>query len=284
MSGVALSAEIVADLYRAACLAELDALKVGNVHAYAAGHRMEVADFVASAEVSAPHLARAGARVGQRVRGGVEATISAVGQNTNLGILLLCAPLALAAETAGRLQPILSAALAALDETDGADAFAAILRANPGGLGRAKRHDVTAGGAGVTLAAAMAEAAPRDRIARAYVTGFEDVFRIGLPALDAARHLGLSTAWTTTAVHLAFLTSVPDSHIARKHGAETAEQVRAEAAVALGGIDLRSEPIDALLAHDEMLKRAGLNPGTSADFTVATLFADAVSAARGDVR
>ncbi|MBE7249687.1 MAG: triphosphoribosyl-dephospho-CoA synthase, partial [Actinomycetospora chiangmaiensis] len=29
----------IADLYRTACLTELDALKVGNVHAYAPGHR-----------------------------------------------------------------------------------------------------------------------------------------------------------------------------------------------------------------------------------------------------
>ncbi|WP_204351156.1 triphosphoribosyl-dephospho-CoA synthase, partial [Serratia marcescens] len=57
----ALAPERIESLYRAACLAELDALKVGNVHAYAGGHRMETADFVASAEVSAPFLAAAGA-------------------------------------------------------------------------------------------------------------------------------------------------------------------------------------------------------------------------------
>ncbi|GJD69665.1 triphosphoribosyl-dephospho-CoA synthase [Methylobacterium gnaphalii] len=272
---------MVADLYRAACLAELDALKVGNVHAYAPGHRMEVADFLTSAEVSAPHLARAGARIGERVHGGVEATMSAVGQNTNLGILLLCAPLALAAEEEGSLGVNLGLALDTLDESDGAQVFAAIRRANPGGLGQAERHDVTTDGPAVTLGSAMAEAAARDRIARAYVTGFEDVFEIGLPALTAARRQGLTAPWTTTAVHLAFLTSVPDSHIARKYGADKAERVRQEAAAALGRIDLRTEPVAALLAHDRLLKDAGLNPGTSADFTVGTLFADAILRARG---
>lgn len=284
MTGTALSPAIVADLYRAACLAELDALKVGNVHAYAAGHRMEVADFVTSAEVSAPHLARAGASIGTRVRGGVEATISAVGQNTNLGILLLCGPIALASETAGWLQQRMSAVLSSLDERDGADVFAAIRHANPGGLGTAQRHDVTEASTSVALGAAMAEAAPRDRIARAYVTGFDDVFSVGLPALEAARRLDLSANWATTAIHLAFLTSIPDSHIARKYGAETAEKVRREAAGALGGIDLRREPVDVLLAHDRVLKEAGLNPGTSADFTVATLFADTILTARGEAR
>lgn len=276
----ALPSRVIAELYRAACLAELDALKVGNVHAFAAGHRMQVADFVTSADVSASWLACEKARVGARVRGGVEATLAAVGQNTNLGILLLCTPLAVAAECNPDLRTALADVLASLDERDGADVFEAIRRANPGGLGKAQRHDVTADGPPVTLRAAMAEAAPRDRIARAYVSEYEDVFAIGLPALAGARARGLDTSWSTTAVHLAFLTSVPDSHVARKFGAERAEEVRASALTALGSLDLSEAPVDAFLAHDRLLKEAGINPGTSADFTVATLFLDALLAMR----
>ena len=92
----------MAAAYIDACLAELDAPKPGNVHRFAPGHRMEVADFVRSAEASAAPIAATGARVGTRVRAAVEATLSAVGQNTNLGIILLCAPLAAAAEEPGR--------------------------------------------------------------------------------------------------------------------------------------------------------------------------------------
>lgn len=281
-----LPAATVADLYRAACLAELDALKPGNVHNYAPGHRMVTADFVTSADVSAPSLAEAGARVGQRVRGGVEATFAAVGQNTNLGILLLCAPLARAAEAAGPLTEALDAVLTGFDVSDARDVFAAIRRANPGGLGRAARHDVSQAmpedGTVPPLRAAMAEAAPRDRIARAYTDGFRDLFAIGLPALAEARTRGLAPPWTTTAVHLAYLTGVPDSHIARKHGRERAEAVRAEAQARLAGLDLAAAPVEVLLAYDRMLKEAGLNPGTSADFTVATLFLDTLLAARGE--
>lgn len=281
-----LPAAVVADLYRAACLAELDALKPGNVHGYAPGHRMVVADFVTSADVSAPPLAEPGARVGRRVRGGVEATFAAVGQNTNLGILLLCAPLARAAERPGPLDGALNAVLATFDASDARDVFAAIRRANPGGLGRAARHDVGedlgADGAVPPLLAAMAEAAPRDRIARAYTDGFRDLFAIGVPALSEARARGLAPPWTTTAVHLAYLAAVPDSHIARKHGPDRAEAVRADAQARLAGIDLAAAPIEPLLAYDRVLKEAGLNPGTSADFTVATLFLDALLAARGE--
>ncbi|WP_043752323.1 triphosphoribosyl-dephospho-CoA synthase [Methylobacterium nodulans] len=268
--------EAIAAAYRAACRAELAALKPGNVHVFAEGHRMTLADFETSAAVSAGPLAAAGRRVGERVEAAVAATVAAVGQNTNLGIVLLCAPLAAAAERPGPLRAALEGVLAGLDATDARGVFAAIRLANPGGLGRAARHDVTGAEAPPPLLAAMAEAAGRDRIARAYVTGFSDLFDIGLPALHRARAQGLAAPWTATAIHLAFLTAFPDSHIARKFGLARAEAVRAEAQAALGGLLLGESATAALLAHDRHLKEAGLNPGTSADLTVATLFLDAL--------
>ena len=88
-----------------ACLAELDALKPGNVHRLAAGHNMSVDDFVASAEAAAPIMGETRLAVGERIRRAVEATRKAVGQNTNLGIVLLAAPLANATFTPGRRRP-----------------------------------------------------------------------------------------------------------------------------------------------------------------------------------
>ena len=272
----------IAAAYRASCLDELDALKPGNVHAFADGHRMAVADFVASAEISAPHLAEAGAPVGRRVLRAVEATIDQVGQNTNLGILLLCAPLARAAEAGRPLRGVLAAVLDGFDAADARDVFAAIRLANPGGLGRAERHDVTDPAAPASLRAAMAEAAPRDAIARAYVTGFADLFAIGLPALAAARARGLAPQWRTTALYLAYLAGVPDSHVARKHGPARAEALRVEAEGLLA-LDLATAPVAALLARDQAWKAARLNPGTSADFTVATLFLARLREGLGEV-
>lgn len=259
----------VAAAYRAACLDELRALKPGNVHDFAAGHRMTVLDFETSARVSAAPIAQPRARVGARARAAVEATRAAVGQNTNLGIVLLCAPLAAAAEIGGDLRAALREVLHGLDRADAADVFAAIRLASPGGLGEAERHDVSREPT-VGLREAMAEAAHRDSIARAYVTDFEDVFAIGLPAFAEAA--GLEPPWRATAVHLAFLARVPDSHVARRHGAERAEALRRETAGIAAGLDLAARPAEALLAFDARLKAAGINPGTSADLTVATLF------------
>ena len=276
--------ERVAAAYLEACHAELAVVKPGNVHRYAGGHGMSVADFVHSADASAAAIAARGARVGVRVRRAVEATLAAVGQNTNLGIILLCAPLAAASEWEGGLRRALARVLASLDASDAADVFVAIALANPGGLGRAARHDVHEP-ARVTLREAMEEAADRDRVARQYVTDYRDIFDAGLPALAAARSANGSPGAATLAVYLAFLAAFPDSHLARKFGAATAESVRREAAPwrdACARAANLGELTERLLAWDASLKSRGLNPGTSADLTVATLFAASLASARGE--
>src|SRR5579875_931991 len=86
--------------FRNACAEELEAPKPGNVGAHGAGHGMTAEDFLRSAAAAAPHVCAAGASLGTRIFDAVAATRGVVGQNTNLGIVLLCAPLAKAAETA----------------------------------------------------------------------------------------------------------------------------------------------------------------------------------------
>jgi triphosphoribosyl-dephospho-CoA synthase len=275
----------VAAAYIEACLAELDAPKPGNVHRFAPGHRMEVADFVRSAEASAAAIAAKGVRVGVRIRAAVDATLKAVGQNTNLGIILLCAPLAAAAEAGNApLRPALAGVLDRLDRADAADVFSAIAAANPAGLGRASRHDVNAPAA-ATLREAMAEAAGRDRIARQYVTTYDDVFSLGLPALATANPRYSDSRWSTLAVYLAFLAAMPDTHIVRKFDLGAAEAVRREAVGWRDAFAAARDPqaiADGLLGWDAALKSRGINPGTSADLTVATLFASRLSCIHDD--
>ena len=264
----------VATAYRDACLAELDAPKPGNIHRHTGGW-MSVEDFVLSAEASATAIGQSGARVGARIRQAVAATQAAVGVNTNLGIILLCAPLA-AAAFSDDLRAALALVLNALDRADASDAFAAIVAVNPGGLGRAERHDVQAP-ARATLLEAMAEAAGRDSIARQYATNFADVFSLGRATLKAARSRYGEPRWATLAVYLAYLRAFPDSHIARKFGAANALEVQAKAMQWQARFDTFDDPaarLEEILAWDAELKALGLNPGTSADLTVATLFAD----------
>jgi triphosphoribosyl-dephospho-CoA synthase len=83
----------LAQAYLHACLAEVEAIKPGNVHIFADGHGMVVSDFIQSAEASAQVIAMPNLTLGERIYRAVEATWKAVGMNTNLGIVLLCAPM-----------------------------------------------------------------------------------------------------------------------------------------------------------------------------------------------
>ena len=267
----------IADAFKWACLAELDAPKPGNVHAFASGHRMTVDEFVRSADAAAAPLSAEGTRVGVRIDAAVAATFAAVGTNTNLGIILLCAPLAAAAErdvTRTGLRGAVGDVLRNLDVDDANLAFRAIVRAAPAGLGRSASHDVF-NPATVTLFQAMAEAADRDLVARQYVTDFAEIFDLGLPLLEAGEN-DADPKWATLATFLGFLSASPDSHIARKFGAKTAQAVQRKAATFRRMLRAAEEPtqlLAALLAWDSALKDEGINPGTSADLTVATLFA-----------
>jgi triphosphoribosyl-dephospho-CoA synthase len=261
-----------------ACLLDITALKPGNVGVHGAGHRMQAIDFVRSARAAAPAITGAAAGVGERIARALAATQAVCGMNTNLGIVLLAAPICEAVQRVrgplshDSLAVELGHVLAALTVDDAAYAFEAIRLARPGGLGDAVRHDVREP-ARVSLLEAMREAAERDSIARQYATAYADVKRIGLARLASCR--GGSRRWAATEVFLGFLSNLPDSHVARKFGAAQAEALRDEARMrmqAWHACQASRARLAALREWDADLKVRALNPGTSADLTVATLF------------
>jgi len=284
-----------------ACELDVAVRKPGNVSLASPGHGMQAAQFRASAHAAAGPLFELGARVGPRIEAAQAASWAACGCNTNLGILLLCAPLALAVErqagagTAAGLRQAVAEVLAGLDLDDSRAAFRAIAAARPGGLGRTGAEDVHLPPS-LDLRAAMALAAGRDSIARQYSDGYAGIFEIGLPALlasgrglDAATAAGLPDTAAVQRLFLTLLGAAPDSHIVRKHGPDLAQTVmRAAQAwqldLARRGVDrpaLDEDP--AYLAWDEALKREGINPGTTADLCVASLMVHAcLNPAGGD--
>lgn len=276
-----LAPAIVADAVRAAAVVDVEAFKPGNVSAASAGHDMRAEDFIASANAVATVIARPGLRVGDRILRAIEATRAVVTFNTNLGIVLLCAPLvhaALQSMPERRLRERVRSVLAELDVTDAELAYRAIRLAQPGGLGASARHDVSSTPT-VTLLEAMQEARLRDRIASQYVTGFEDVFGLGASVMRAALARGRDTEWAVVSVYLAFLARLPDSHIARKYGENVAWKIVSEAQGAAQVWDSAGDPAEAMPALEELdrrLKLRSINPGTSADLTVATVLAVAL--------
>ena len=267
--------EQLAQAYKIACLAEIEALKPGNVHIFADGHGMQVQDFIQSAEVSSRVIAQPDLALGERIYRSVEVTWSAVNCNTNLGIILLCAPFiqaALLPSTIG-LRNQLAQVLANTTQADAEWGFKAIQLANPAGLGSAKAHDVNHA-ADCTLLEAMQASADKDFIGQQYANGFLQVFEQGLPIFEAALLRWQRPAWATSALYLYWLSHYPDSHIARKYGAAMANEIQAEAVIHFDALHSSEKPkqyLPQLLAFDQSLKSRAINPGTSADMTVATL-------------
>jgi triphosphoribosyl-dephospho-CoA synthase len=256
-----------------ACLLEVSADKPGNVTPRHDFPDMTFADMVRSALALAPVFETERVRaagVGDLIADGVRATGAVTTSNTNLGIVLLFAPLARAAVTrtgAESLRDALDRVLAALDVADATAAFAAIVAAQPGGLGDAAEHDVHEP-AQITLLEAMIAAADRDSIASEYASGYAIVFESGLPLLGDALADGASTLDAIVSLQIGLLAAHPDTLIARKAGVDAAYAVSQAARAVLDG-SRTLEQLDADLRADGRR----LNPGTTADLVAATLLA-----------
>jgi triphosphoribosyl-dephospho-CoA synthase len=281
-----------------ACLLEATAPKPGNVSPDRNFADLTYEDLLASAAAIGGPLAGAGARpLGTTVRLAIEATRRWTRSNTNLGIVLLLAPLARAAFLAGKgvgslfLRPFpekktpdpfsVSAfrdatrrVLAATTVDDAREVYAAIRLAAPGGLGRVEQQDV-ADEPSVTLLEAMRLGAGHDDIAHEYATGFEVTFERAVPTLQHARADGLCWSDAIVETFLGILAARPDSHVARRGGAALAADVsrRACAAVAVGGVRTE-EGRRAIADTDRALRdpRHLANPGTTADLMAAAIF------------
>lgn len=271
------SREEIAAAAQLACLLEASAPKPGNVSPGISFHDTRYEDFLASAAAIAPAFLDAGARpLGVTILRAIEATRRWTTANTNLGIVLLLAPLARAAHSASPapLRDRVRAVLASTTVADAESVYAAIRLAHPGGLGDVPAQGV-ASAPSVSLTAAMELAADRDDIAREYATAFDRTFSVGVPALEVARAAGLD--WPTAIVecYLALLAHSPDTLIARKIGPEAAGEVRARAASVRAAGGMRTDAgRRAVAAFDLELRdaRNSRNPGTSADITAAAVF------------
>jgi triphosphoribosyl-dephospho-CoA synthase len=265
----------IGQLAQVACVLEATACKPGNVHRFRDFDDLHFVDFLLSATAIAGPLDRAvELGVGATVLAAVEGTRRVVSTNTNLGMILLLAPLAAVPRKVDLAEGV-ARVLAATTLDDARQVFRAILLAAPGGLGHTSVQDVRSEPT-VTLREAMSLAAGRDLIARQYANGFDEVLLEGVPVLRAALEHGqpLETGIITTFLYL--LARHHDSLIVRKRGTETAREVtrRAAAVLAAGWPDrlegrARCDEFDSWL-RDEANR---LNPGTTADLVTAALFA-----------
>ena len=257
-----------------ACELEVLSPKPGNV---CPGQDFEDAsadDFLKSAAAIAPVLASSQPTLGLSILKAVQATRNVVSHNTNLGIILLIAPLARVPEDRSLIGDI-SDVLAGTTVEDSRLVYEAIRLASPGGLGNAESQDVSDLPT-ETLAACMQLAADRDLIARQYVTGFRDVLTTGVDLLkDAQQNVACPKTQVTT-LALRLLSMFPDSLIQRRCGEAEAITVQGKAQEIIDAGWPDSTAGQSLYARfDHYLREDGhhRNPGTTADMVAAILFA-----------
>ena len=262
-----------------AALLEASAPKPGNVAPGMPFRDMSYEDFVASAIAAGPELGLAGERpLGETILAAVRATRRWTAANTNLGIVLLFAPLARAAARSpadpSALRDSLIEVLRESTVDDARSAYTAIRETHPGGLGDAPDQDLSSEPT-APLRDAMRLAAERDSVAAEYANDYALTFEHGVPALLAARAAGLGWSDATVETFLTLLACQPDTLITRKRGAALAAEISRQAGevIRAGGVRTTAGRA-ALQMFDADLRdpQNSRNPGTTADLTAAAIF------------
>lgn len=265
-----LSAAQIAGL---ACAMEVMCPKPGNVGPGRPFKYINEMSFLVSATGLAAAFEDEGASVGRMVEEAAIVTKNWVDRNTNLGMILLLAPLvnALSAEKLER--DFVRKVLEDLGEDDSRRIGRAIRIASPEGLGASEKYDVRR--ETPPIMEAMKFASRWDSIAREYDTGYEITFCMTAPWLAGLWREGRALKSCVLQTYLMLLGEVSDTLISRKLGREASETVSREAREILraGGCFTpegrgKIAKLESSLAHPDNL----LNPGTTADLTAAGIF------------
>ena len=258
-----------------ACAMEVMSPKPGNVSPGSEFANATVDDFLRSARAIAPVLALADQQtLGETVLFAVQATRAVVDHNTNLGIILLLAPLASVRHDQALLDGI-EEVLKSTTVADSGMVYEAIRIAQPSGLGSAAEQDLNAEPT-LNLVECMTLASARDMIAAQYANGFADVLQVGQIWLREYSATDVSQPKQIAMLAVRLLAEFGDSLIARKCGDEMSLIVQEKARSLLDSgwpmqhdTQIKFDAFNAFLRADSNRR----NPGTTADFVAAILFA-----------
>ncbi|NHJ05272.1 MAG: ATP--dephospho-CoA triphosphoribosyl transferase CitG [Candidatus Heimdallarchaeota archaeon] len=292
-----------------ACLLEVSATpKPGNVHRFRDFEDIRYEDFLASSISFGPFLEELALKgillkegkidwnelnLGLTIKNAIQQSdLFHKRGNTNLGIILLLAPLAVAAgmtidfqiekcdENLVRdnvIEIMLNTTIEdAIHVSDG------IALTQPGGLGNVEKFDVNSPSLhqelkeeGITLLQLMHQCKERDNICLELSEEFPITFDFGLRTLNRSFMLSKDINLAIIDSYLDILAHFPDTLISRKFGSKQANDIslRAKSIINLGGaltIDGRREleEFDIELREEE----EKINPGTTADLVASTVF------------
>jgi len=259
-----------------ACVLEVTARKPGNVHPWAPRTDLSYVDFLVSAQALVEPLNRiAELGLGRAVLECVRATRKVVNTNTNLGIILLFCPLALAAVHRGNrsLGEVLKGLLRETTVRDSEYVFEAIRLAEPGGLDRVDEEDVSQQPTR-PLRDVMILAGDRDAIAWQYASDYEDVQLLRDTLAQELQKEHRTWEQAIICSYLFGLSRWRDSLILRKYGTRLAEQVSRKASDVLRhGWPDSARGIELFCFFDKWLRKQDppLNPGTTADLVAGAI-------------
>ncbi len=261
--------------------------KPGNVHRTRDFDDMEFEDFVISGIVIGDTIREActdvdveNPQLGKYILQAVAETDRWIKNNTNLGIVMMTTPIAVAAAISDSFDDIRENIKLVMGNTsvdDACDLYDAINIADAGGMGDQDEYDVASDNAknelrenGQTMYDVLKISAPWDMLAREMTGDMPAVFEIGYPKYHELRQ-SKSQNDACVLTFLTILSHVPDTLISRKYGSDEAMKI---SLMTRDLLNIKDEPDfkDRLKEFDDYLFKNKYNPGTTADLTAASIF------------
>jgi len=261
--------------YLFSCKKDIELIKPGNVNLLSSHKDTKAQDYLDSAILSSKELFNQNYSLGKRILESVNVTRSQVNVNTNLGIILLCAPVIQSYIDFNNLdlREGIKKTLSTTSIKDTHDLCAAINISSPGGLGDSDMYD-TASYPNASIKQIMDYSQEYDRISYQYSHNFSDIFDFIIPKLEFLNQRYESLDISLSLLFIEILAKIPDSHISRKFGDKIAKKTSNNAYDLLKILDREYDPdylAKALNNLDYEYKKKGINPGTTADLLVASL-------------
>lgn len=295
-----LSSRNIAQLGEIATLLEVSAYpKPGNVHRTQDFDDMFYEDFLISGTVLRESLEIAAynaskyypnmldkIQIGDAILQAIKTTNNLVNTNTNLGISMLLVPISAGCgaleheESIYNLPKMVDIIMKNTRSDDAVALTKAIRLAQAGGLDNYDSdYDVNDQNTidniiknNVNLYDLFNMSAQYDRISYELVNGLPVISKIGYPTYCKYED-EYSKNDVTLEIYLTILSKVPDTLITRKYGEDAAENVTKRAQDILKSTEIATkERLNEIKKFDKYLRQKKYNPGTTADFTAASLF------------
>ena len=267
------------------CNQELNVLKPGNLNTESILSGMRKEKFQRAAKISSDILIKKKYSLGESIYLACENCMKELGENYNLGIILLCAPIIRVATENNfiRIEEFrkkLKKTLRSINNKDSELIIEAIKISKPAGLNNFDLDgDILRKSTKNNSFYNLAKISQHyDRISRCYACNYEEIFKISLPYYKIQKKR-FSENISIEKLFIKLMSNDFDSHILRKYGVDIARSVLFKSKLINNIINNNPQKYFYfyLKKFDKYLKHLKINPGTCADLTVTTLLMDKIT-------